>query len=192
MNRQILMKHKAIGKSRVVQAKKTIQEMNPEVEVDIFDERILAANVGMLVRSAQIALSARPNFDERRALNRACIEKGIPMVEAAMNGMEGYLFNVIPGATPCLHCMYPEDDPAWQEMGFPVLGAVSGMLGCMMALEAIKLLTGYGKPLLGKMLVFNAGDMEFRKMNIPRNDSCEVCGEGAAEVQRKKNSKCIV
>jgi molybdopterin/thiamine biosynthesis adenylyltransferase len=101
------------------------------------------------------------------------------MVEAAMNGMEGYLFNVIPGEAPCLHCMYPEDDPAWEEMGFPVLGAVSGMLGCMMALEAIKLLTGYGKPLLGKMLVFNTADMEFRKMNISRDDSCEICGEGA-------------
>jgi molybdopterin/thiamine biosynthesis adenylyltransferase len=102
------------------------------------------------------------------------------MVEAAMNGMEGYLFNVLPGVTSCLHCMYPEDDPAWKEMGFPVLGAVSGMLGCMMALEAIKLLTGYGKPLLGKMLVFDTVDMEFRKMNIPRNDGCEVCGDGVA------------
>ena len=177
MNRQVLMKHKTIGKSRVVQAKKTIQEMNPDVEVQIFDERITAANVGMLISSAKIALSARPNFEERRTLNRACFEKGIPMVEAAMNGMEGYLFNVLPGVTSCLHCMYPEDDPAWQEMGFPVLGAVSGMLGCMMALEAIKLLTGYGKPLLGKMLVFNTIDMEFRKMNISRNDCCTVCGE---------------
>lgn len=176
MNRQILMKHKAIGKSRVVQAKKTIQEMNPEVEVDIFDERILAANVGMLVRSAQIALSARPNFSERRILNKACIEKGIPLVEAAMNGMEGYIFNVIPRVTSCIHCVYPEDDPSWEELGFPVLGAVSGMLGCIMALEAIKLLTGYGKPLLSKMLVFNTLDMEFRKVGIPRNELCEVCG----------------
>lgn len=177
MNRQVLMKHKAIGKSRVVQAGKTLQEMNPEVEIETVDERITADNAGALVRSAQIALSARPNFGERRALNRACIEKGIPMVEAAMNGMEGYIFNVLPGTSPCLHCMYPEDDPGWEEMGFPVLGAVSGMLGCMMALEAIKLLTGYGKPLLGKMLVFDTVDMEFRKMSIPRNDSCEVCGK---------------
>jgi molybdopterin/thiamine biosynthesis adenylyltransferase len=191
MNRQVLMKHKAIGKSRVVQAKKTIQEMNPEVEIEIFDERITAANVGMLVRSAQIALSARPNFDERRTLNRACIEKGIPMVEAAMNGMEGYLFNVLPGVAPCLHCVYPEDDPAWKEMGFPVLGAVSGMLGCMMALEAIKLLTGYGKPLKGKMLVFNTVDMEFRKMNIPRNNSCEICADGPDSNAAEENSESI-
>jgi molybdopterin/thiamine biosynthesis adenylyltransferase len=74
-----------------------------------------------------------------------------------------------------MHCVYPEDDPSWEEMGFPVLGAVSGMLGCMMALEAIKLLTGYGKPLLSEMLLFNTIDMDFRKVKIPRNDRCEVC-----------------
>ena len=175
LNRQVIMKHRAIGKSRVVQAKKTIQEINPEVEIEAIDERITAANVGMLVRSAQIALSARPNFEERRTLNRACIEKCIPMVEAAMNGMEGYLFNVVPRATPCIHCIYPEDDPSWEEMGFPVMGAVSGMLGCMMALEAIKLLTGYGKPLLSEMLVFNTYDMDFRKVRVPRDEHCEVC-----------------
>jgi molybdopterin/thiamine biosynthesis adenylyltransferase len=175
MNRQVLMRHTAIGKSRVVQAKKTIQEMNPEVEIEAIDERIRAANVDLLVRTAQIALSARPNFDERRVLNRACIEKGIPMVEAAMNGMEGYLFNVYPGVSSCIHCVYPEDDPSWEEMGFPVMGAVSGMLGCMMALEAIKLLTGFGKPLLSEMLVFNTYDMDFRKVRIPRDEHCEVC-----------------
>jgi len=175
MNRQVLMKHKGIGKSRVVQAKKTIQEINPDVEVEAIDDRITGNNIELLLRTAKIALSARPNFDERRVLNKACVEKCIPMVEAAMNGMEGYLFNVIPKVASCLHCVYPEDDPSWKELGFPVLGAVSGMLGCMMAIEAIKLLTGYGKPLLAEMVVFNTLDMDFKKVRIPRNESCEVC-----------------
>ncbi len=176
MNRQVLMKNSRIGKSRVTQAKKTIEEMNPDVKIEIYDERITDGNIRTLLRTAQIALSARPNFVERRVLNKACVEKGIPMVEAAMNGMEGYLFNVIPKVASCVHCVYPEDDPAWEELGFPVLGAVSGLLGCMMALEAVKLLTGYGKPLLSEMLVFNTLDMEFRKVKIPRNELCEVCG----------------
>ncbi|HEY6012223.1 MAG TPA: HesA/MoeB/ThiF family protein [Nitrospirota bacterium] len=175
MNRQILMKHKGIGKSRVAQAKKTIQEINPDVEIEIYDERITSSNVRTLLRTAQIALSARPNFSERRVLNKACLEKGIPMVEAAMNGMEGYLFDVLTGVAPCIHCVYPEDDPSWEELGFPVLGAVSGMLGCLMAVEAIKLLTGFGKPLLSEMLVFNTLDMEFRKVKVPRNEQCEIC-----------------
>lgn len=177
MNRQILMRHDAIGKSRVQLAKKTIRQINPDVAIEVHDARISVANIDRLLRGVQIALSARPNFQERRVLNQACVERSIPMVEAAMNGMEGYLFNVIPRVASCVHCVYPEDDPSWEELGFPVLGAVSGMLGCMMSLEAIKLLTGYGKPLLSQMLVFNTIDMEFRKVNIPKNDQCKVCGD---------------
>ena len=175
MNRQILMKNGRIGKNRVEQARKTILEMNPDVEIEIYDERISSQNALDLLRTAQIALSARPNFDERRHLNKACVEKCIPMVEAAMNGMEGYIFNVLPKVASCIHCVYPEDDPSWEELEFPVLGAVSGMLGCMMAIEAIKLLTGFGKPLFSEMLVFNMQDMDFRKVKVPRNEQCEVC-----------------
>lgn len=175
MNRQILMKHNWIGKSRVIQAKKTIEDLNPDVNIEIHDERISEDNIYELLDGVQIALSARPNFFERRVLNNACVKRGIPMVEAAMNGMEGYIFNVVPGITPCLNCLYPYDNPEWQELGFPVLGAVSGMLGCLMAIEAIKLLTGYGKPMLSKMLVFNTIDMEFRKLNIRRDEDCGVC-----------------
>lgn len=181
MNRQILMRHDWIGKSRVIQAMKTIEDINPDVEVEIYNERTSEDedNVDKLLDGVQIALSARPNFHERRVLNNACVRKGIPMVEAAMNGMEGYIFNVIPGKTPCLNCIYPADNPEWQELGFSVLGAVSGMLGCLMAIEAIKLITDYGKPLLSKMLVFNTIDMEFRKFNIRRDEDCGVCGKKA-------------
>ncbi len=176
MNRQILMTHKWIGKSRVEQAKRTIKEINPDVEVVEFDERTTEANIDKLLEGVQIALSARPNFHERRVLNAACIRHEIPMIEAAMNGMEGYLFNVIPGITPCLNCVYPDDNPEWEELGFPVLGAVSGVLGCLMAIETIKVLTDYRAPLLSRMLVFNTGDMTFRKMRIYRDPECPVCG----------------
>lgn len=178
MNRQVLMRDEAIGTSRVLQAEKTLARINPDVQVAVYDERITGENADRLLSGAQIALSARPNFTERRVLNRTCIGSMVPMVEAAMNGMEGYLFNVIPKASSCLHCLYPENDPTWEELGFPVLGAVSGMLGCMMALEAIKLLTGYGKPLRSEMILFNTIDMDFKKVKIPRNDRCAVCGPG--------------
>lgn len=177
MNRQVLMRHDWIGKSRVIQGMKTIEDINPDVEVEIYDERTTQENVYKLLDGADIALSARPNFSERRILNNTCVQKGIPMVEAAMNGMEGYIFNIIPGETPCLNCLYPIDDPAWEELGFPVLGAVSGMLGCLMAIETIKLLTGFGKPLRSQMLIYNTIDMDFRKVNIHRDNHCTVCGE---------------
>jgi molybdopterin-synthase adenylyltransferase len=185
MNRQVLMRHDWIGKSRVEQAKRTIEGINPDVEIEIYDERSTRGTVGRLLSGANIAISARPNFGERRVLNEACVRNGIPMVEAAMNGMEGYLFNVIPGKTPCLHCLYPEDDPSWEELGFPVLGAVSGALGCLMAIEAIKLLTGYGKPLISQMLIFNTFDMEFKKVKTRRNPECEVCGIKDANAGRR-------
>jgi molybdopterin/thiamine biosynthesis adenylyltransferase len=176
MNRQVLMKHDRIGQERVSQARKTIHEINPDVEIEVYNERTTEGNVDVLLSGASIALSARPNFHERRLLNNACVVKGTPLVEAAMDGMEGYLFNIIPGVTPCLNCLYPEDDPEWEELGFPVLGAVSGTLGCMMALEAIKLVTGFGRPLLSQMLVFNTVDMDFRKFRTERDEGCEVCG----------------
>ncbi|MGO9015343.1 MAG: HesA/MoeB/ThiF family protein [Dissulfurispiraceae bacterium] len=176
MNRQILMRDDWVGKSRVVQGMKSIEDINPEVEVEIHDERTSEANVEKLLSGVQIALSARPTFHERRVLNKACVKKGVPLVEAAMNGMEGYIFNIVAGTTPCLNCLYPSDDPGWEELGFPVLGAVSGMLGCIMSIEAIKLLTGYGKPLISQMLSFNTIDMDFRKLTIRRDPHCDVCG----------------
>jgi molybdopterin/thiamine biosynthesis adenylyltransferase len=177
MNRQVLMRHDSIGKSRVEQAMRTIQEINPDVEVEIYDERTEEGNIDTLLEGVDIAISARPNFRERRVLNAACVKRGVMMVEAAMNGMEGYLFNVVPHWTPCLHCLYPADDPAWEELGFPVLGAVSGALGCLMAIEAIKLLTGYGKPMILQMLIFNTLDMDFRKVRVHRDEDCAICGE---------------
>jgi molybdopterin/thiamine biosynthesis adenylyltransferase len=135
------------------------------------------ANADRLLEGVQIALDARPNFPERRALNAACVRQGLPMIEAAMNGMEAYLTTFIPGKTPCLHCLYPED-PEWEELGFPVLGAVSGSLGCLMAIEAIKVLTGYGKPLANRMLIYDTGDMRFQNVAIRRDPACSVCGKG--------------
>jgi len=177
MNRQVLMKHDCVGQERVSQARKTLNEINPDVEIEIYNERTTGDNVHELLSGASIALSARPNFDERRSLNNACVSHGVPLVEAAMNGMEGYIFNIIPGVTPCLNCLYPEDDPAWDELGFPVLGAVSGMLGCIMALEAIKIITAFGRPLISQMLVFNSADMDFRKFRIEKDNGCKVCAQ---------------
>ncbi|TAN41026.1 MAG: HesA/MoeB/ThiF family protein [Nitrospirae bacterium] len=186
MNRQILMREDWIGRSRVVMAKKSIQEVNSNVTVDIFDRWITESGIAGLLKGTDIALSARPNFRERRTLNRACVQQGIPMVEAAMDGMEAYLFNVVPGRTPCLDCVFPGDDPQWQELGFPVLGAVSGALGCLMAIEAIKLLTGFGKPLFSKMLTFSLLDMHFTSLNIHRNEQCPVCAPYASAAEEPR------
>lgn len=179
MNRQILMRDFRIGESRVEQARYTIQEINPEVKIETHDERLSPALAETLLRSADVALSARPNFQERRALNNCCVKQGVPMIEGAMNAMEGYLFTVIPGKTACLNCLYPEDNPEWEELGFPVLGPVSGLLGCLMSLEAVKVLTGYGRP-MAQMLTFDLLETNFRKLKIFKDPICPICGEVTA------------
>jgi len=170
-----LMTFDWIGSPRVIGAKKTIKNLNPEVKVDIFDEPVKRERLETILLEVDIVLDCRHNFPERRLLNRASVEAQKPMIEAAMNGMEGYLFDIIPGKTPCLHCLYPED-PEWDPYGFPVLGAVSGTLGCITAIEAIKLLTGFENPSIGMLFYLDLGGMRFKKFKIFRMEDCSICG----------------
>ncbi len=176
LNRQTLMSPEWLGKSRVRCAQESLGRFNPEVETAILDERVREDNVMDLVRGAGVVVSCRYNFEERDLLNRACVALAIPMVEAAMYGMEAYLSTIVPGETPCLRCLYP-DFPSWDPLGFPVLGACAGALGCLAAAEAIKVLTGMGSPLLGQLLSFDLWDMTFRKFQVARQPGCSVCGE---------------
>lgn len=176
LNRQILMSPEWLGASRVRCAQESLKRFNPEVETLIFDSRVRDDNVIDLVAGADVVMSCRYNFEEREILNRACVELRRPMVEAAMYGMEAYLTTIVPGQTPCLHCLYPES-PLWDPMAFPVLGAVSGALGCLAATEAIKVLIGTGSPLAGWLLHFDLGDMHFRKYQVQRRPDCPACGD---------------
>jgi molybdopterin/thiamine biosynthesis adenylyltransferase len=175
MNRQILMTDDWVGKPRVFKAKETLQAINPDVQIEAVNDYVTPENVNSLVQSADIALDCPHNFKERDLLNEACIRWGKPMVEAAMDGMEAYLTTIIPGVTPCLSCLFPEK-PDWDQRGFAVIGAVSGTLACLTALEAIKVITGFEQPLLSQLLTMNLTRMEFAKRHSYRDRSCRVCG----------------
>jgi molybdopterin/thiamine biosynthesis adenylyltransferase len=176
LNRQILMTEHWIGKTRVDCAKATIHRIASGVQVDIHNERMTLDNSADFVRDADVAVSARPNFPERCALNSACVQHTIPMIEGAMFDMDAYLFSIKPGYTPCFHCLFGNADSRWQEFEFPVLGSLAGALGCMMAVEAIKVITGYGQPLFSRMLLFNLARMDFSTIVIHRDPKCPVCG----------------
>lgn len=165
-----------IGKTRVDCAKAIIQRIASGVQVDIYDERMTSDNSADFVCDADAAVSARPNFPERCALNSACVQHRIPVIEGAMFDMDAYVFSINPGHTPCFHCLFKDADSRWQELGFPVLGALSGTLGCMMAVEAVKVITGYGQPLFSKMLLYNLASMDFSTIAINRDPNCSVCG----------------
>jgi molybdopterin/thiamine biosynthesis adenylyltransferase len=175
LNRQVLMTDDWVGKPRVFKAQQTLQALNPDIEIEAICEYVSADNIDALVQQCDIALDCAFDFKERDLLNAACVRWGKPMVEAAMNSMEAYLTTIVPGQTPCLTCLYPEK-PEWDRWGFGVLGAVSGTLACLAALEAIKLITGLGEPLLGQLLTMDLARAEFAKRRPYHDPDCSVCG----------------
>jgi molybdopterin-synthase adenylyltransferase len=192
MNRQILMTDDWVGKPRVFKAKETLEAINPNVIVETIHDYITPDNVDGLVQSADMALDCAHNFSERNLLNEACVKWRKPMVEAAMDGMEAYLTTIIPGVTPCLSCLFPEK-PEWDLRGFSVLGAVSGTLACLTALEAVKLITGFSQPLLSQLLTIDLNRMEFAKRRSYRDRECPVCGNNAPwRYSHAESTKCEV
>src|SRR5690606_34935326 len=133
LNRQLLMTHDAIGTSRVECAARRLRELNPRIDIVPVAENISEDNAEKLVGEADIVIDCAPLFRERFLLNRATQRLGTPLVECAMYELEARITTFLPGATPCLRCLHPEDPPAWKRR-FPVFGAVSGAVGCLGAM----------------------------------------------------------
>lgn len=176
MNRQILMRGDGVGKPRAPQAKETLLRFNPDVEVIAYPEDASDSNAMDWVSQVDVVCDTSPDFRERFALNAACVRLGTPLIDSGMNGMEAQLTTIIPGQTPCLQCLVPEVPDWWEPHGFGVLGALPGALAGFTALEAIKVLTGYGETLAGRLLVFDGEDMSFSKYDIIRRPDCPICG----------------
>jgi molybdopterin/thiamine biosynthesis adenylyltransferase len=175
LNRQLLMTHDAVGTLRVESAAKRLRELNPRLELETVAENVTEQNVARLVASVDLVTDCAPLFSERLLMNREAVHQRKPLVESAMYELEAQLTTVIPGQTPCLACLYPTEPPAWKRQ-FPVFGAVAGTIGSLAAMEAIKVLAGFGEPLAGRLLIGNLRDMTFRTVRISKNPSCSVCG----------------
>lgn len=175
LNRQLLMTDAALGTSRVESAKRRLLELNPRLNIVAVAENVSNLNAAELIEQVDLTVDCAPMFDERFAMNRESIRQGKPIVECAMYDLETSLTTVIPGKTPCLACLHPEVPPVWRR-DFPVFGAVSGMVGCLAAMEAIKVLAGFGEPLAGVMLTSSLRDMNFSRRRIQRRSDCDVCG----------------
>lgn len=175
LNRQLLMTTDWLGKPRVESAVRRLQELNPYVDVVPVAENMSPDNAERLVEGVDIVVDAAPLFTERFAMNQAAVKLGKPLVECAMYDFDAQLTTIIPGQTPCLACIYPEPPPHWRRE-FPVIGAVSGSIASLAAAEVVKLITGIGSPLAGKLLHANLKTMEFRQMPLARNPVCSVCG----------------
>jgi molybdopterin-synthase adenylyltransferase len=176
LNRQLLMRHDAIGTSRIACASETLKSLNPKLDVVAVPENITPQNVVELVQATDVVVSCAPLFEERYLLNEQAVRQGKPFIDCAMYALSGQVATTLPGKSACLRCRVPSPPEDWKRQ-FPVFGAVSGTVGCIGAMEAIKLICGIGEPLVNRLLVFDLRDMRFRVFRTQRRPDCPVCGE---------------
>jgi molybdopterin/thiamine biosynthesis adenylyltransferase len=177
LNRQTLGSEAVVGKPRAENFAAYLRSMNRFVEVQPIDHEPSEEEAIDLARRCDVLIASPPNFAERLRLNRAAIATGVPLVDAAQWGMTGTLIAVKPGVTACLKCVYPQEPP-FEEL-FPVIGAISAATGSLAALEAIKIITGAGEPLFGRMLVYDGQAAAARIVELARDPECSICGKGA-------------
>lgn len=175
LNRQWLMTHDALRTPRLDSAIRKLTELNPRLEIDTYPENVSESNASALIRDVDVVVCCAPMFQERLAMNAACVQYQKPMVDGAMYEMTGQLTTIIPGQTACLACRVPEIPETWKRQ-FPVLGAVAGTVGMLSAVEAVKLIAGLGEPLADRLLSFDLRDMRFRTVRLHRRTDCRLCG----------------
>lgn len=179
LNRQLLMTHDWLGRPRVESAKRRLLELNPRMEIEPVAENVNDSNAARLVASADIIVDCAPLFEERFLMNREAVRQNKPLVECAIYDLEAHIYTVLPGQSACLACLYPARPPAWKRE-FPVIGAVSGMVACLGAMEAIKLIAGIGTPLVDRMVMADLREMKFRELHLKRRPDCEICGQAGS------------
>lgn len=176
LNRQLLMTHDWLGRPRVECAARRLRELNPRLEVVAVPENLNELNAESWVSQADVVVDCAPLFEERYAMNDACVRFSRPMVECAMRELEAHITTFIPGRTGCLRCLCPAPPHNWTRR-FPVFGAVSGTVGCIAAMETIKVLAGLGEPLANRLLQIDLRRVTFRELAVTRDPKCPLCGE---------------
>ena len=166
LNRQLLMTNDWIGKPRVQCAARRLRELNPELEVVAVEANVSDTNAAELVGEVDLVVDCAPVFEERYAMNEAAFTKGIPIVECAMYDLDLTITSQQRGRTRSLRELVPQQPVHWKRE-FPVFGAVSGTVGCLGAMEAIKILAGFGEPLWNRMLMMDLRSMSTRLVTLP-------------------------
>ena len=174
LNRQILHWSNDIGRPKSVSMMEKLRQLNPEVKVEAVQKVLTTHNARQLVKGFTVVIDALDNWRTRFLLNQACVKEKIPFVHAGIHGLYGQITTILPGKGPCLQCILPKIPP--EEEKFPVLGATPGALGLLEALETIKIITGLGEPLVGRMLHFDGETMSFQEIKVERRRDCPACG----------------
>ena len=180
LHRQILHTTDAVGWPKTRSAKARLNALNPDVAVVEIQTRFSADNALALLHPYDLVVDGSDNFETRYLVNDACVLAGTPLVHGGVVHLRGQALTVRPRQSACFRCVFPEPPlagaiPSCQEAG--VLGSVAGVLGTVMAHEALKLLLGLGEPLVDRLLTFDGMASRFREIAVRRDPACAVCGE---------------
>ena len=184
LQRQIAHFTDAIGSPKVASAQATMARINPETRVTTVQERVTGSRLDALVADADIVIDACDNFATRHDVNRACVRHTKPLVSGAAIGFDGQVavFDTRDADSPCYHCLFPETGDL-EEMRCAVMGVFAplvGVIGSMQAAEALKVLAAIGKPLVGRLMLVDARDMQWRSIRVKRDPACVVCASRQA------------
>jgi sulfur-carrier protein adenylyltransferase/sulfurtransferase len=181
LQRQIVHSTERLGEPKVESAKRTIEALNPDVQVVAYQERLTSENVERILADGwDVIVDGADNFPTRYLVNDAAVWHDLPVVHGSIYRFEGQVTVFKPGDGPCYRCLFPappppELAPSCAEGG--VLGVLPGVIGSLQASEALKLALGIGDPLVGRLLLFDALGAEFNEVSIRRDPDCPVCGE---------------
>lgn len=180
LQRQVIHFTEDLGSGKLDSAYRKMVAMNPDIEVTTYPLRLNASNALEILQHYDVIVDGTDNFPTRYLLNDACVFLKKPLVHAGVIRYEGQISIFDSTQGPCYRCIFPEPPPAGviptcREAG--ILGVIPGILGLLQANETLKLLLGIGKPLRSQLLLVDALNMDFRKVNIRRNPDCAICGE---------------
>jgi len=180
LQRQIIHSTERIGMLKTESAKKTIEALNPDVKVTLYNQKLDSSNIMELIDDYDYIIDGSDNFPTRYLVNDACVIKNKTLIHGSIYRFEGQVTVFKPGDGPCYRCLYPEPPPPGmapncQEGG--VLGVLAGIIGNLQVVETLKLILGIGKTLVGKLLIYDALNTEFRKLNLRKDVACPVCSK---------------
>ena len=181
LQRQIAHSQQDIGEAKVESVRKTLQGLNPEVKITSLKQRLKREDLDQIVSNVDVVVDACDNFSTRFAINESCIRNGKPLVSGAAIRMEGQVavFDSASPESPCYQCLYGEsegndEDASCSHNG--VMAPLVGIIGSVQAMETIKVITGIGDTLVGRLLLLDASTMQWREMKLPRDKNCSACG----------------
>jgi molybdopterin/thiamine biosynthesis adenylyltransferase/rhodanese-related sulfurtransferase len=192
LQRQVIHNTERVGTPKTESARKTIEALNPDVNVVEYRTRLDASNIIEIIKDYDVLVDGADNFPTRYLLNDASVRLRKPVVSASILTFDGQISTFIPYVGPCYRCLYPTPPPAelapsCSENG--VLGVMAGIMGLLQANEVTKLVVGIGEPLVGRLLLFEALSTSFTELKVRRDPDCPVCGENAAPIPESEMGK---